>query len=214
MASTAKTQKISANPIREIAEWGPLFLDKPLSRAEFIALSARYPELRMEREASGKITIMSPVKGGSGNRESIAIFFLTLWWYQKKQGKTYSSSTGFEMPDGAVKSPDAAWVSPARLKDIGPEAQEKGFLKAVPDFVIEILSDTDSLPRLQQKMLDTWMAHGVRLAWLIDPYEERAYLYRADGSAEVVEGFEGKTLQGEDVMPGMELPLEELRITA
>lgn len=61
-------------------------------------------------------------------------------------------------------------------------------------------------------MTDSWIANGVRLAWLIDPYEEKAWVYRADGSIEVVKGFEGKKLSGEDVMPGFELELDEFRV--
>ncbi|MBX2892537.1 MAG: Uma2 family endonuclease [Saprospiraceae bacterium] len=60
-------------------------------------------------------------------------------------------------------------------------------------------------------MTETWMANGVRLAWLIDPYEEKAYIYRAGkGKPEIVEGFSGKKLSGEDVLPGFELPLETM----
>ena len=60
-------------------------------------------------------------------------------------------------------------------------------------------------------MTDTWMANGVRLAWLIDPYEEKVYIYRAGQEAEVVEGFEGRVLSGEGVLEGLELPLDVMR---
>ncbi|MCO6476307.1 MAG: Uma2 family endonuclease [Phaeodactylibacter sp.] len=212
MASSAETETKVMSPIREIAEFGPLILDKALSREEFIALSSRYPDLRMEREKSGKITIMSPVKGGSGNRESIVIFFLTLWWFNHRKGKTYSSATGFEIPGGAIKSPDCAWVSPGNLAKLTLEEQENDFLGVIPDLVVEVRSKTDRLAKLKKKMKNTWMKNGVRLAWLIDPYEEKAYIYRSSGEVETITGFEGKKLTGEDVMPGMELPLEELRI--
>ncbi len=198
-----------ANPIREIAELGPLILEKPLSRKEFTALSARYPDLRMEREKSGKTTIMSPVKFGSGNRESIALIYLGIWWIQNKTGKTFSASAGFELPDGAIKSPDCGWISNERLVR-APNQEE--FPQVMPDFIVEVHSQTDSLAKLKMKMKNTWVKNGVRLAWLIDPYEEKAYIYRANGEVEAVSGFAGKKLSGEDIMPGMELPLEELQI--
>ncbi len=212
MASSAEPEAKTIDPIREIAELGPLTLDKALSIEEFAALSARYPDLRMERERSGKITIMSPVKFGSGNRESLANFFLVLWWYQEKTGETFSASTGIELPDGAVKSPDCGWISPERLADVSQKEREEAFLRAIPDFIIEVRSKTDSLAKLKKKMKNTWIKNGVRLAWLIDPYEEKAYIYRANGEVDTITGFEGKKLTGEDVMPGMELPLGELRI--
>ena len=93
MASSAEPETKTVNPIREIAELGPLILDKALSKEEFALLSARYPDLRMEREKSGKITIMSPGKFGSGNRESIANLFLGLWWLKKRIGEIFSAST-------------------------------------------------------------------------------------------------------------------------
>lgn len=212
MASSAEPKEKIHDPIKDIAELGPLVLDRALSIKEFAALSARYPDLRMEREKTGKITIMSPVKFGSGNRESIANFFLVRWWYQDKIGETFSASTGIALPDGAVKSPDCGWISPERLASVSREEREEAFLRAVPDFIIEVRSQTDRLAKLKKKMKNTWIKNGVRLAWLIDPYEEKAYIYRAGGEVETITGFEGKKLTGEDVMPGMELPLEELRI--
>ena len=95
---------------------------------------------------------------------------------------------------------------------VSKEEREDAFLKAMPDFIIEVRSKTDRLQKLKNKMKNVWIKNGVRLAWLIDPYEEKAYIYRASGEVETITGFEGEKLTGEDVMPGMELPLEELRI--
>ena len=66
------------------------------------------------------------------------------------------------------------------------------------------------MARLQKKMTDTWIANGVRLAWLIDPVEQKAYIYRADGSIQVVADFSAK-LGGEDVLPGFEFDLGLLK---
>ncbi len=209
MATDADTHTKTRSDLHDIADYGPLILDKPLSKEEFIALSARFPELRMEREKSGKITIMSPVKFGSGTRESRVHIYLGAWWLKAQLGEVFSASTGIELPDGAIKSPDCGWISPERLAQVSDKEE---FLSVMPDFVAEVRSQTDSLEKLKTKMEEAWMKNGVRLGWLIDPYEEKAYVYRAGQEVEVVEGFAGKTLSGEEVMPGMELPLEELRI--
>ena len=113
------------------------------------------------------------------------------------------------MPAGAIKSPDCGWISNERLVR-APNQEE--FPQVMPDFIVEVHSQTDSLAKLKMKMKNTWVKNGVRLAWLIDPYEEKAYIYRANGEVEAVSGFAGKKLSGEDIMPGMELPLEELQI--
>ncbi len=88
---------------------------------------------------------------------------------------------------------------------------EETFVLIVPDFVGEIRSSTDRLKILQRKMTDSWIANGVRLAWLIDPCDEKVYIYRAGRKVEEITGFDGKILSGEDVLPGFELPLEEMK---
>lgn len=190
--------------------YGPVELQRPLSKEEFTALAERYPDLNMEREANGTVTVMSPVKRGSSKRESAILGLLYAWNYRQPQaGEVHGATGGFELPNGATKSPDAAWISPKRLAIASDE--EETFIKIVPDFVAEVRSGTDRLKKLQTKMTDTWMANGVRLAWLIDPYEEKVYIYRAGRSQpEIVEGFSGKKLSGEDVLPDFELPLETM----
>ena len=190
--------------------YGPVELQRPLSKDEFISLAERYPDLNMEREANGTVTVMSPVKRGSSKRESVLIALLYLWnRNQSFEGEVHGATGGFELPDGATKSPDAAWISAERIALAGDE--EESFLKIVPDFIVEVRSGTDRLKKLQDKMTETWIANGVRLAWLIDPYDEKAYIYRFGSSTpQVVEGFSGRKLSGEDVLPGFELPLETM----
>ena len=189
--------------------YGPVELQRPLSRDEFRALAERYPDLSMEREASGTVTVMSPVKRGSSKRESAIIALLYIWNYQQAPaGEVHGSTGGFDLPNGATKSPDAAWISPERLRLLSDD--EEDFIKIVPDFVVEVRSGTDRLKKLQSKMTETWIASGVRLGWLIDPYEEKAYIYRPGTEPQVVEGFAGNKLSGEEVLPGFELPLETM----
>jgi len=190
---------------------GPVELQSPLSKEEFVALAERFPNFRMEREPDGSVTIMSPVKRGSSKRESRINFFAQWWHYQTKSGEVHGPTGTFDLPDGATKMPDTAWISPERIA-ASPDNDEEKYVQIVPDFVAEVRSATDRLKKLQHKMTHTWMMNGVRLAWLIDPYEEKVYIYRAgQPEPEVVTGFEGKKLSGEEVMPGFELPLDEMR---
>ena len=55
------------------------------------------------------------------------------------------------------------------------------------------------------------MANGVRLAWLIDPYGEKAYIYRNNMEPETIIGFD-KVLSGETVMVGFILELSEFKL--
>lgn len=197
--------------LEELAvRYGPVELQKPLTKPEFVALAGHYPDLAMERKKNGLVTIMSPVTRGSGRRESALIALVYLWNAQFGQGEVYSSSSGFDLPDGATKSPDVAWISPKRLAEAG-EGEEDVFVPIVPDFVAEVRSKSDRLKKVQRKMTDTWLANGVLLAWLIDPYEEKVYIYRPDREVETVHGFSGKTLSGGAVLPGFEFPLEKMK---
>mgnify|MGYP002397453130 CR=1 FL=1 len=194
-----------------VLRFGPLELQRPLSKQEFIALTERYPDFRMEREADGTVTVMSPVKRGSSRRESKINFFVQLWQYRTQSGEVHGASGTFDLPDGSTKMPDVAWISPERLAT-SPAGSEEEFVRIVPDFVAEVRSSTDRLTKLKSKMKNTWMKNGVRLAWLIGPYEEKVYVYReGQADTETISGFAGKTLSGEEVMPGFELPLDEMR---
>lgn len=195
----------------ELLKYGPIHLEQALSVEEFTLLYAQFPDLLLEREANGRVSIMSPVKRGSGRRESFVNTLVGYWSRQSNLGETYSPSTGILLPTGAVKSPDCAWVSDEHLATLDKNSDEQ-FLKVVPDFVVEVRSSTDSLKKLKSKMEETWMENGVRLAWLIDPYSEKVWIYRAGKKTEVIEGFEEKILSGEAVLEGFELPLTRMRL--
>jgi len=193
-----------------LRQFGAVELQEPLSRETFTSFANRYPGLILERDKNGITTIMSPVKRGSGKRESALNGFLFAWNRTRRLGEVHGPSSGFDLPDGSFRQPDAAWISTERLA-AGQSADEEAFISVAPDFVAEIRSDSDRLKKLQTKMTEGWIANGVRLAWLIDPFEEKAYIYRPGRDVEIVEGFSGKTLSGEAVLPGFELPLDEMR---
>ena len=151
---------------------------------EFEALCREQPDLQAELEADGRLKITSPVGGASGNRDNEFNADLTLYT-RTRGGKAYSSSTGFRLPDGSVRSPDAAYLTDGQLSTLCPEELAK-FIPAVPVFIIEVLSDSDALREAEAKMRDTWIANGVRLAWLADVDNDRLWIYRADHSVELV----------------------------
>jgi len=191
--------------------YGSIYLEQPLSISEFSEFSAQFPELLIEREANGLVSINPPLKKGAGRREAVIGVYLFVWLNEHKQGEIFSPSTGIELPTGAIKSPDGAWVSDERLAT-SLQDEEDDYLKAIPDFIVEVRSVTDRLPKLKKKMEKTWMANGVRLSWLIDPYGEKVWIYRENQEPELVENFDGKTLSGEEIMPGFEMPLDKMKV--
>ncbi|MEM8525949.1 MAG: Uma2 family endonuclease [Bacteroidota bacterium] len=199
--------------IQLIEQLGGTLQVKGLDKSAFITFCGTYPELLMERDENGKITIISPVFGGSGFRESLLIRRVGNWCESYGQGQVGSSQIGYDLPDGSTRSPDVSWISQERLSNLTPKEIEKRFLPIVPDFIVELRSASDSLKKLKKKIQEKWIGNGVRLAWLIDPYKERAYIYREDESVEVevVKNFKG-TLSGEDVLPNFELKLSEFTL--
>lgn len=163
-------------------------------------------ELRIERTAQGELEIMAPTGGESGARNSEINFALVAWAKQEGRGVTFDSSTGFLLPDGAMRSPDAAWILRSRLEKL-PQEHKKGFLPLAPDFVIELRSHSDAVQRLQAKMQE-YVDNGVRLAWLIDPEKRRAYTYRPGQPVQHVE--RPSTLAGDPELPGLVVDLRPI----
>jgi Uma2 family endonuclease len=87
-----------------------------MSNNDFEQFCANNPELRIEREADGKVTIMSPVHFDSGFYEGEV--FGELRHFVKNSsigGRVFGTFTGFTLPDGSTKSPDVAWISAEKL---------------------------------------------------------------------------------------------------
>lgn len=211
MAATAQAVRFS--PLEEVMrEKGGVKMLETMSKAEFTEFAQRHQELQLERETDGTVIIMPLVFGGSGKREAKLFVFVGMWQLKTGLGEVYGSTTGFDLPDGSTRAPDTAWVSYDRLALLSDEEEEYSFLPIVPDFVAEVRSSSDRLNQQKAKMEDVWMANGVRLGWLIDPFEEKVYIFRENGEQEEIEGFEGKKLSGETIMPGLEVPLDKLRL--
>ncbi|RZK22768.1 MAG: Uma2 family endonuclease [Hymenobacter sp.] len=179
-----------------------------LSDDEFFAFCQANPELKLERKADGTIEFQTMTGGKTGARNSELNADLTVWNRSARLGRVFDSSTGFQLPTGAVRSPDASWVSQARWEALTP-AQRQKFPPLCPDFVVELASPSDSLADLTAK-LNEYIENGCRLGWLIDPKNETARIFRADGSVSVVKSFD-ETLSGGDVLPGFSFALSLLR---
>ena len=174
-----------------------LELKIPLTDEQFFQLCQENPMLRFERTASGELIIMSLTGGETGNRNIELAFQLQAWSRQNNLGIAFDSSTCFKLPNGANRSPDAAWVQRQRWNSLMPE-QRKRFPPLCPDFIVELRSVSDSLQRLQKKMQE-YLDNGMRLGWLIDPTTEQVEIYRPSQAVEILQS--PTTLLGEAVLP-------------
>ncbi len=155
-----------------------------LTDDELFELCARNRDLRIERTTEGELIIMSPTGGESGRRNFSLITQLGVWVLRDGTGVGFDSSTGFLLPNGAERAPDAAWVRRERWQALTPEQRRK-FVPLCPDFAVELRSPSDELSALLSKMQE-YVACGVRLAWLIDVDGKCAWVYRPDREVELI----------------------------
>jgi len=155
----------------------------PLSDDELMAFSKANEPCKVERLASGEILVMTPSGFENNLREAYVVHELFAWAESDGRGFAFSSNAGFNLPDGSTLSPDGGWVEAGRLAALTKHARER-FLPFAPDFLIEILSPSDSLPELDAKM-EQWIANGVHLAWRIDPFGGTVAIFAA-GAAPLV----------------------------
>lgn len=176
-----------------------------LTHEQFRDLCRENRDLRLELAATGELIAMPPTGWESGKRNANVTTDLNVWNRRDDSGVVFDSSTGFILPNTAVRSPDAAWVAKARLDALNPNPE--GFLPLAPDFVIELRSASDRLQPLQAKMAE-YRDNGVRLGWLINPKDQEVEIYRPGQAVEVLKS--PSTLSGEDVLPGFVLNLKDI----
>jgi Uma2 family endonuclease len=177
-----------------------------VTNEQFLQLVKANPDLRMERAADGELIVMAPTGSEGGNRNAELTTDLGIWNRQTRLGKTFDSSTGFRLPNGAIRAPDLAWIATDRWKVLTPE-QRKGFAPICPDFLMELASESDDLDGLRQKMKE-YMDNGCRLGWLIDPRSQKVEIYRPHCATETL--LSPTSLSGEAVLPNFILNLQTI----
>ena len=177
-----------------------------LTEEQLFAFCQVNREWQIEQTAKGDLAIMSPAGGETSKRNADLITYLNLWAKQDKSGIVFDSSGGFKLPNGAIRSPDVAWVKKSRLQPLTARQKEK-FIPLCPDFVIELRSPTDHLPDLQAKMAE-YMANGAALGWLIDPEERTVWVSRPGSPPTPL--LNPTTLTGSPLLPGFTLHLADI----
>jgi len=178
------------------------------SEAELYEFCRLNEGLRIEWDADKTLYLREPVGSYSSSQNSLLTADLTNWARQDGRGISFDSSAGFILPSGAMRSPDASWVSKEAWRALSFEEQSR-FAPLCPAFVVELKSPSDSLVYLKNKM-EEWISNGCQLAWLIDPLTEKVLIYRPEVEVEVIEDF-SMILSGEAVLSGFEFDLTLLK---
>ena len=175
----------------------------PMTDEAFAQLCADHPDLMFELSANGELFIMPPTFTWTGARSGEIMGQLRNWARQDKRGVAFDSSTGWLLPNGARRSPDAAWIFKQRIKELDPAAFSR-YWPICPDFVIELRSRSDRVRPLREKMSE-WLANGAQLGWLIDPEARTVEIYRPSVEAETRTG--AASVAGEGPVEGFVLDL-------
>ena len=185
----------------------PLVLHMPpalrVSDDDFFEFCRRNRDLRIEQTREGDWVIMVPTGGETGSRNNEVSRQLGNWARQDQTGVAFDSSTGFVLPSGAKRSPDASWVERSQLARLTPEQKQK-FLPLCPDFVIELRSPSDGLADTQAKM-EEYRDNGARLGWLLDAAERRVHVYQPGVEALMVD--QPGEVSADPILPGFTLDL-------
>ncbi|MEB3216216.1 MAG: Uma2 family endonuclease [Nostocales cyanobacterium 94392] len=174
-----------------------------LTDDQFYQLCQDNPDVKLERNQWGELIVMPPTGGETGNRNSEVNAEFVLWNRKFLLGKVFDSSTCFKLPNGPNRSPDVSWIQLDRWNTLSEQQREK-FPPIAPDFVLELMSPSDQLSDVQEKMLE-YMAAGVKLGWLFNRNNRRAEIYRQGQAVEVLNS--PTSLSGEDILPGFVLDL-------
>jgi Uma2 family endonuclease len=178
----------------------------PMTDEQFYQFCQVNRELRIERTAEGEVVIMPPAFSDTGNRNSKLTAQLEWWAEQDATGEVFDSSAGFTLPNGATRSPDAAWIKQERWNAL-TDQQKASFAPICPDFVVELRSSSDTLIGLQTKMQE-YLDNGATLGFLIDRKNRTVYVYRPGQLPEVLEHPE--VVSGDPELPGFVLQMAKI----
>ncbi len=188
----------------------PLTVNLPMpiemTMAEFYEFCQANRDLRIERSANGEVIIMPPAFSDTGNRNFNLTVQVGVWAEQDGTGLGFDSSSGFTLPNGATRSPDAAWIRLERWNAL-TEDEKASFAPICPDFVVELKSSSDTLSGLQAKM-EEYMANGALLGFLIDRKQRHVHVYRPGQAPKILENPD--RVSGDPELPGFQLQMARI----
>ncbi len=200
--------QISAKPETETLSIElPRAISLHVTQEQFAALAVVNRDVRMERTVQGEL-IVNPPTGWETGRSNYSLNGQIYLWHRgkKERGEAFDSSTGFTLPNGAIRSPDACWISRERWDALTVE-QKGTFPNICPDFVVELRSNSDTLKSLQEKMQE-YLDNGAKLGWLLNPQRRQVEIYRPGKEVEVLEN--PVELSGEEILLGFVLNLPQV----
>ena len=176
---------------------------QPVTEEVVIALARANPQHKIETTADGKI-IMTPPTGTHSNFGELELARQVANWNAvHKLGRVTSSSGGITLPDGAIKSPDTAFVSHTRWNAISAADAKRAFVRVAPDVVFELLSPSDDCEEVVAKITE-YLANGTHVAVLLNPGDRTVRVHRSTKELPLEYADPDALVIGEE-MPGFTL---------
>ena len=177
-----------------------------MSDDQFLYFCEKNEPYQFERNSLGDIIVMEPTWSETGRCNFDIATELGIWNKEKKSGYAFDSSAGFTLPNNAIRAADAAFIKKERWNKI-PQSERQKFTRICPDFVIEIISPSDTLGYIEEKMKE-WIDNGCQLAWMVNPRKRTTTVYRSNGDVTIKPFTE--LLDGEDILPGFSINMADI----
>ncbi|MEA2711352.1 MAG: hypothetical protein QOF78_3953 [Phycisphaerales bacterium] len=153
----------------------------------------------------GELRTMAPAGFEHGAIITNLAFLLTKHVREHKLGFVLGAETGYVLarnPD-VVRGADVSFVRAERVPESGPTVR---FFEGAPDLAVEVISPSDSLEELEEKVGD-YLDAGTRLVWVVNPRTRTIAVHRSTREPQVLR--ENDALDGEDVIPGFRCQVTE-----
>ncbi len=174
-----------------------------MSDEEFARFCSEHEEYFFEMTAEGDMVVMAPRYPFTSIQNARITGQLVRWAEKDRCGLVTSSTTGLRLPNGARRSPDAAWIPKQEI--LALPRIEDCYWRLCPPFVIELLSRLDRIQTIRAKMQE-YIENGAKLGWLIDPETRSVEIYRPGRGVERLENVE--SIAGEGPVEGFVLDLQ------
>ncbi len=152
---------------------------------------------------NGDLYPMTPTKLAHGRIANWIAYQLTGFVVPRKLGAVFAAETGFAISEKDVLAPDVSYLRKERL----PAEEAKGFVRLAPDLAVEVFSESNTQPEMQQKV-ELYFSAGARLVWVVYPGSRTVYVYTAPDKVNILKGE--MVVDGADVLPGFALKVSTI----
>jgi Uma2 family endonuclease len=169
---------------------------------ELLRFCERQEVVHVEREPNGELELR-PIGGTEAGAVSAEVIADMYQWNRLEGKGRLLPNVGYFLRDESMRAARVSWLSNGRFNAV-PAEFRRGFVRACPEFVVEIVSFNYTLTEVRTRM-EMWLANGAELGWLIDAERKAVEIYRPGREPEVLEG--GSRVEGEGPVAGFVLEL-------